>query len=99
MNHGLASFIGTCGRRETQAEREVLLSGGALEFAIGSSLTSTPRSEHPILFRRSTSRIPAKPQWAFSNCPITKEDGCVSGELSAFFFALCKGKKKLLSSD
>ena len=32
MNHGLATFIGTCGRRETQAEREVLLSGGALEL-------------------------------------------------------------------
>ena len=73
VNHGLATFIGTCGRRETQAERKVLLSGGALELAIGRSLTSTPRSEHPILYRLSTSRIPAKPERACFELSKNKE--------------------------
>ena len=99
VNHGLATFMGTCGRRETQAEREVLLSWGALELQ-----SEVPWLRHLVRNTRFSSDVPLaasqlSPNGHVSNCPRTKEDGCVSGELSAFFFVLCKGKKKLLSSD
>ena len=99
VNHGLARFIGTCGRRETQAEREVLLSGGALELQ-----SEVPWLRHLVRNTRFSSDVPLaasqlSPNGHVSNCPRTKEDGCVSGKLSAFFFLLWKGKKKLFSSD
>ena len=65
--------------------------------------SDVPRLRHLVRNTRFSSDIPLaasqlSPNGHVSNCPRTKEDGCVSGELSAFFFVLCKGKKKLLSS-
>ena len=53
VNHGLATFIGTCGRRETQAEREVLLSGGALELQ-----SEVPWVRHLVRNTRFSSDVP-----------------------------------------
>lgn len=53
VNQGLATFIGTCERRETQAEREVLLSGGALELQ-----SEVPGLRHLVRNTRFSSDVP-----------------------------------------